>query len=132
MARYFEPTPEQEQAWKDWVTALPEPARAVTERFEPWGLYRMTETGHRVTIYSTDEKKDGRIRFTVDVSGEFNHVSMNRRVFDVDPDTLVPCELPLPGEKLGTELADPAEIETYVDLIRPIVLAERERLQGRS
>jgi histone acetyltransferase (RNA polymerase elongator complex component) len=52
MARFKQPTPEQEAGWKQWVAAQPEAVRKVAERFDPWTLYRLKTTNHRVSIVS--------------------------------------------------------------------------------
>jgi hypothetical protein len=102
MARYFEPTPEQEAGWKEWVASRPDNVRVVAQRFEPFSLYRLKTSGHRVTVQSFGETVDGAILLTVNVSPEFNFIVVERDVFDVDPDDLEPCELPPSDELVGT------------------------------
>ena len=97
MARFTEPTPEQEAGWKEWVAERPPVVRAVAERFEPWSLYRLKTTGQRVTIHSFSE--DGTM--TVLVTGDFNLLTFSRSVFGINPDDLEPCDLPAPDEFLG-------------------------------
>jgi hypothetical protein len=98
MAGIYDPTPEQRAAWDDWVASRPACVRRVAERFDPWSLYRLRTTGHRVTIYAFDEGEDGRVTLKVDVTSKFNRVAFERRVFGIDPDDLEPCELPAFGE----------------------------------
>ncbi len=100
MAHWYEPTDEQRALCANWTASLPEAARVVAMRFNPWTLYRMKDTGHRVTLYSFSE--DGTV--TVNVLGQFNAVAMERRVFGVDPDDLTECDLPAEGEPLGVLL----------------------------
>lgn len=102
MANVYEPTDAQEKAWKDWCTTRPPAVRAVALRFRPWKLYQLKSSGHRVTIRSFGEEKDGTISLTVAVTGEFNAVMFERGVFGIKPDDLVECELPLPGEIVGS------------------------------
>lgn len=90
MARIYDPTPQQEASWRKWVADRPLCVRAVAERFQPWNLYRMKDTGHRVTLVSFGE--DGTMR--VFVSAKFNLVAFERQVFGVDPDSLEECDLP--------------------------------------
>lgn len=99
MARFHEPTPEEESEWADWVAARPEAVRVVAQRFEPWSLYRLKSSGNRVVIYSIEESDP--VTLTVDVTGDFNAVAVERRVFGINPDDLEPCELPSPDETLG-------------------------------
>jgi hypothetical protein len=104
MNRVFLPTPEEEREYRDWIASKSEKVKAVAERFDPWSLYRMKSTGHRVILYSFDEQKGGEVTLTVTVSGDFNTVFFERNVFGINPDDLEPCEPPLPNENLGTFL----------------------------
>ncbi len=117
---WFEPTEEQETQWKEFVRTRPDPVREVIEAhvFAPWKLYRMKSTGHRVTIYSFDEPKDGPVTMKVDVGGEFNVVTFSRRVFGVSPEDLVECDLPETGEPVGDLEMDPHEAKALIDEIR--------------
>jgi hypothetical protein len=115
MARYCEPTPEQEARWREWVTERPDAIREVAARFDPWSLYRMKSTGHRVTVYSYSHSEP--ITLTVHVSGEFNRIDFERMVFGIDPDDLEPCELPGPDEALGALLTQ-EEVEENIDALR--------------
>ena len=115
--RYATPTAEQEQLWKEWLTERPEKVRAVAENFDPWTLYRMKSTEHRVTILSFQEGvESGEVTLTVAVSGEYNYVLFERRVFGISPDDLEECELPLPGEVLGTQMTQ-EEAHEYLSTI---------------
>lgn len=114
MARFNEPEPEQEAGWKEWVAGRPPNVRAVAERFEPWSLYRMKDTGQRVTISSFGEGKDGKVSLTVDVRAQFNPgLDFERGVFGIDPDNLEPCDVPDP-------LGGPAlmSLDTDLDKLR--------------
>ena len=83
-------------AWNEWVDSRPESVRAIASMYTPDKLYRMA-SGHRCTIYSYSE--DGTV--TVAVTGEYNLVSFSRRVFGIDPSSLVECDLPSKDEELG-------------------------------
>ena len=98
MARWTEPTPEQEENWREWVSSRPDSVRKNAERLPPWELFLMKSTGQRVTVYSYSE--DGTV--TVNVTGEFNAVMFDRQVFGIDPNDLEPCELPPGDDFLGT------------------------------
>lgn len=65
MSNVFEPTEEQAALWDAFVASRPDNVRAVAEKFKPWKLYRMGDTGHRVTIYSFGEQVDGGVTLTV-------------------------------------------------------------------
>ena len=128
MARVATPTPEEEAAWREWVAARPDAVHAVAELFEPWSLFRMKPTGQRVVPVAfseadPDDGDAGRVTVRVRILAEFNAVAFERDVFGVDPDDLEPCEPPGPDEPVGSVFTDPADIDAYVDAIRPAVLA---------
>lgn len=105
MANVIEPTEEQKKGWDTWVSERPEKVRNVILKhgLTPWKLYRL-RSGHRVTLYSIDEPKEGEPTVKVDVLGRFNLVAFDRRVFGVKPEDLEECELPSLEEPLGTVL----------------------------
>lgn len=117
MARYFEPTPEQEQGWHAWVASRPPAVRAVAERFQPWELYRVKSSGHRVYVASFDEQDDGKVTLKVAVTGQFNAVAFERLVFGIEPDDLEPCELPAPEEVTGAAMTQD-EVDQNIDALR--------------
>jgi hypothetical protein len=127
VARFREPTPEQLAAWKEWVAERPPAIRAAAEKLDPWSLYRLKNTDNRVTFYSLSEGEGGEITATVNVTGEFNKVVFERRVFGIALDDMEPCDLPGPDEDLGALLTDDDEIKAYIDAIRPEVLANRRK-----
>jgi hypothetical protein len=102
MAIVFDPSPEQLNDWNSWVRSRPESVRSVATKLVPWRLYRIRQSGHRATLYSFTEHDDGKVTCTMVVSGKFNLVAFERRVFDVDPDDLEECDLPSPDEALGS------------------------------
>ena len=116
MARITEPTAKEEAEWKEWVASRPAAVRAIAERFDPWTLYRMKSSGFRVTVRSFSE--DGTL--TVDVSGDYNHVLYEHSAFGIDPNDLEPCELPSPGEPLGSVLTD-EEFEQNIEALRVLI-----------
>lgn len=113
MARIYEPTPEQEQGWAEWVETRPPPVRDVARRFEPWSLYRLKSTGQRVTIRSI--ASDGTL--TVNVTGQFNLISHARAVFGIDADDLEPADLPGPDEPVGEAMSQ-REVAENIDALR--------------
>jgi hypothetical protein len=52
MARFCDPTPDEESGWNAWVAERPEKVRNVAERFDPWSLYRLKPNGERVSAGS--------------------------------------------------------------------------------
>lgn len=117
MAKYYEPTEDETKTYYEWVATRPLVVRAVAMRFLPWELYRMKSSGHRVTPYSFDEELDGRVTLTVAVTGRFNAVAFERRVFGISPDDLEPCEIPNDGEIVGAALTQ-EEAHEMIDEIR--------------
>lgn len=103
MTRYKDPTPENEQAWREWVATRPEAIRVVAERYDPWTLYRLKDTGQRVFLqgFSPPGESD-KVTCRVAVTGEFNMVTFERSVFGIDPDDLEECELPGADEQVGS------------------------------
>ena len=109
MAKFTTPTDEQQKAWRDWVASRPDNVRKVAERFDPWTLYRMKSSGHRVVVHGFSEGDEG-VTLQVAVLAEFNLIAMERNVFGIDPDDLVECDLPEDGEVLGVYLNEDEQI----------------------
>lgn len=118
MARIYNPTREDEEAWATWVSERPPSVRKVAERFDMWSLYRMKSTGHRVMVYSFSEGDP--VTLTVDVLGDFNLVAFERRVFGIDPDDLEPCDAPQPGEPVGSVMTQD-DVADNIDGLRVAV-----------
>lgn len=116
MARWMEPTPEQEAGLAEFVASRPPMVRAILERLPFFELYRLKSTGHRVTLYSVSE--DGTV--TVDILAKFNKILFERQVFGIDPDDLEPCELPEPDEPLGASMRH-EEVDQNIDTLRVAV-----------
>lgn len=127
MARIYEPTPEQLAGWNKWVAVRPANVRAVAEKFDPWSLFRMKETGQRCTLVSFGEAEDGAVTLTVNITGKHNFTMFDRQVFGVNPESLEPCEPPPADEAIGTVLTDEDDIKSFVDAVRPAVLAARRQ-----
>jgi hypothetical protein len=85
-----------EQGWADWVASRPPKIQQMAVMFPPDRLYRMPD-GYRGTITSYNE--DGTV--AIALTGQFNRILFSRKVFGVDPSTLVECDLPGPDEDLG-------------------------------
>lgn len=99
--KWMEPTQEQRDAWRDWVNSRPPSVRSALAGKDPWTLYHMKSTGHRVALYSASE--DGTL--TVTVSGKYNAVLMERNVFGISPDDLTECDAPGADEPVGVMLS---------------------------
>lgn len=141
MANVMDPTPEQVQGWDEWVSGRPQAVRETLQRYDlkPWKLYRLKSSGHRVTLYSVDEPKDGSApTLKVNVLGRFNLLAFDRRVFGITPDDLEECELPGAEEPLGTVLSHD-EVSEAVEGVAPgeprmraVLDAATRSLQGRT
>lgn len=130
MSRHIleEPPPDVQAEYIKWCETRPPAVCAVAKRLPPWKLYRMKSTGQRCSIYSFSEPiGDGPVTLQVDVTGEFNLIMFDRRVFGVSADDLEPCAPPSADETTGTVLTDESDIKDFVDLTRPIVLAGKGR-----
>ena len=116
MARWTEPDDEEVAAWKEWVATRPDVVRKIAERLEPWSLYRLKDTGQRVTLYSISE--DGTV--TVDITGQYNAMLFDRQVFGINPNDLEPCALPAKHEVTGTMMtAD--DVDDNIDMLRATI-----------
>lgn len=100
MAILYELNEEQQKGHDEWFNSRPECIQKLYEKFPYNRLYRMKSSGHRVTIYSYLENNT----MSVVVSGDYNLVSFERRVFGVPPEDLEECDLPEEGERLGVIL----------------------------
>lgn len=125
MARLYDPSPEQQASWDQWVASRPANVRAVAENFDPWSLYRIKATGQRCTLVSFGEADDGSVTLAVAVTGEHNLTMFDRKVFGLNPHDIEPCDPAPPGETVGIVLTDLDAIDSYIDAIRPMVLARR-------
>lgn len=101
MARWMEPTLEDEEEYRQWVAERPEVVRKIAERFTPWTLYHLKSTGQRVMPEGFGENGT----MSVIVSGRFNLIDFERSVFGIDPDDLTECELPDDDEPVGVLLS---------------------------
>lgn len=97
MANYYEPTDDEKQEWSEWLSSRPVVIQQLGEQFQPWGLYKLKNTGQ--CVYPCAFNEDGSL--TVVVSAEFNAVLEERQVFGVLPKNLEPCELPGKGAAVG-------------------------------
>ena len=113
MARIIEPTKEMQDEWNDWVQSRPEPVMSIAKRLEPWSLYFLKPTGQRVVVTSYFE--DGTV--TVLVSGKFNALLHECEVFGIDPNDLVPCELPAPDDPTGCMMSAD-DVADNIDALR--------------
>lgn len=125
MARLYDPRPEQQASWDQWVASRPANVRAVAENFDPWSLYRIKDTGQRCTLVSFGEADDGSVTLAVAVTGDHNLTMFDRKVFGLNPSDVEPCDPAPPDETVGTVLTDLDAIDSYIDAIRPMVLARR-------
>lgn len=115
-------SPEQEQAWNEWVATRPLPIQILCEQFPPNRLYRMKSTGQRVTIYAYYENNT----VDVNITRQFNYHIYDRRVFGVDVGNLEECDLPAPDEPLGALLTEEQDIRVFAEIVKPQVLAGRK------
>ncbi len=97
----FDPSDEERAGWEAWLAERPEAVRKVAEKLPPWKLYRLHDSGHRVTLRSIDEGEDDSVTLTVTVSAQFNLIAFERNVFGIKPEDLTECDLPGPDEPVG-------------------------------
>jgi hypothetical protein len=112
---------ELDEAGKRWISERPPQIQEMCAKWPPNLLYRLKNTGERVTLCSYAE--DGTV--TVTITGEYNLVDFDKEVFGVDPNQLEECDRPGPGEPVGTLLTTPEQVREYIEKIRPAILASR-------
>jgi hypothetical protein len=103
-----------EAGFETWLATRPPVIQALARRLPPDRLYRLASSGHRVTILSYSEA--GTV--TVIVSGLYNLVMFDRRVFGIDPDDLTECEFPPSDEPIGTALTEAEGVEEFINAQR--------------
>ena len=118
MADIRTPTDNERSTWATWVASRPPVVRAACERIVPWKLYRMRGGDLRVVVHSFDEHDDGTITMKVDVLGMFNNIAFERRVFGIEVDDLVECDLPPDGEHLGVIFTEPDDVAAAMAQLR--------------
>ena len=99
---------------RKWIAGRPKKIQEMCKRWPPNLLYRDKESKLRVYIYSYSE--NGSV--TVVVSGRYNFVCFERRVFGVDPEALEECELPEADEKVGVIFTDPNEVDSFIERVK--------------
>ena len=105
---------ELNDSWYEWVKSRPPIIQALCEKLPPDRLYLMKSTDHRVTMYSYSE--NGTV--TVCVLADYNLIMFERKVFGIDPDDLVECDLPDANESVGAILTEEKDILAYCEYIR--------------
>lgn len=117
------------EGYNDWLATLPEDAQVIGRRLKPDVLYRLKNSGHRVTLFSLAD--DGTV--TVDVTGQFNRVLFGRRVFGINPDDLEECDLPAPGEDVGDTAREAGYTEDDIrNILIPKLKEDREQREKHS
>lgn len=123
MADIVKLTPEQLAEYEAWVASRPPVIQEMVKTHPPTKLYRLEDTGQRVTISGYSE--DGTVK--VIVEGRYNAVMFDRQVFGIPLSALTECELPEVGEPVGTALTHPLDVQIFVDATRPLVLNAEQK-----
>ena len=113
MAIIHEFSEKERKEWEAWIETRPKSIQKMIKKFPPDILYRMKSTGHRVALYSYEE--DGTM--TVLVTGKYNKLSLERRVFGIKAEDLVECDLPDEDEELGVVPTVPDGIKKFMNHI---------------
>lgn len=113
-------TKEQKEEWDEWVKTRPPIVQEMCKKFPPNRLYKLKTSNHRVTLYSFSEDRT----ITVIVSGEYNAVVFDRKVFGIKPEDLEECDLPDKNEVLGTMLTEDKDVEKFIDVARPYIVGK--------
>lgn len=97
-----------------WVATRPPVIQEMCRRLPPDRLYLIKSTGQRCTLHSYSE--NGTV--TVDITGQYNRILYDRRVFGVDAGELEECDFPASDEPIGTILTTPEEVEAHITMRR--------------
>jgi len=94
---YRERTQEERDEWRAWLEGRPESVRRVAEHIVPWELYQIDGRATRYQVFCYTEEEDGSVSVQLLALHAHNPegLSLERRVFGVDPDTLTLCEPPM-------------------------------------
>ena len=103
-----------QKAWGEWVATRPEVVQKLCNDYPPDRLYKIKETGKRITLHSYSE--DGTM--TVNMTGEYNAVIFNSRVFGIKPEDIEECDLPATDEPTGTMLTKEGDVNEFIDATR--------------
>jgi hypothetical protein len=87
MARFMDPTPEEEAKWAEGLVEFPDHIRQLAD---PWSLYRIKSTGELVIFDGIVEHPDGELTISVIYVDMDNNRTLWGR--DVPVDDLEPCE----------------------------------------
>jgi hypothetical protein len=126
MGNWFNPTEEHVLQWDAWVAERPEIVQRVAKKFQPWKLYRLTTTNHKITLAIFDEEDDNTVTLRVNVLAEFNdNLLYERCVFGIVPDDLVECDVPSLEERAVNLQNGPAlsndQVEELIDDLRVLI-----------
>ncbi len=116
MARWYDPSEDRLERWEAWLAGRAPQLREVLARFPPWELFRLTredgKEGNRVFVVGAHAHAPGcgcqdgaPLTLTVRVDYRFNELLFERDVFGIDPDCLVPCEVPAPKDTTAGQRA---------------------------
>lgn len=100
--------------FEEWLATRPPIIQELARKIPPDKLYRLKTSGHRVFLYSYSE--DGTC--TVIVSGQFNLVTFERRVFGIKPEDLEECDPPGPDEPVGTMLTEDNDVKQFIEMVK--------------
>jgi len=114
MATLYEYDEEQAQGLEEWLEDRPDIIKEMAAKFPGNRLYRLKNSGDRVTIYSYHE--DGTL--SVSVTGEYNFIMFDRNVFGIKQDDLEECDLPAEDELVGCILTDEKQIDNYIKSLK--------------
>lgn len=118
MANRFEPPIDYMEDYEEWCKTRPPKVAELARKFPPWMMLRwsprdMPYKGLRCFSVGVHETEDGDAKMMIAITGQYNFIEFERRVFGVDASELVECELPGPDEKLGAVLTQEQAREKY-------------------
>lgn len=100
-------------SFEEWLKTRPLIIQEMAKKYPPNKFYKIRGKGHICTLYSYSEDKT----VSVDITGDFNKLTIERRVFDVNIDDLVETEFD-ETQPTGVLFTKEDDIEDHIKIMR--------------
>ena len=101
------------KSFEEWLKTGPLIIQEMAKKYPPNKFYKIRGKGHICTLYSYSENNT----VTVDITGDFNKLTIERRVFDINIDDLVETEFD-ETQPTGVLFTKEDDIENYIKIMR--------------
>ena len=100
----------------EWYAKRPPEVQKLINKIPPNRLYFLSTSGHRVVPLAYSENGT----LTVVVTGEYNSIMFERKVFGINPDDLTECDLPTENECVGAVIDsnDKKTLDRYMEYLK--------------